>query len=175
MKKEEVINQAKENARQNFKEGLNCAESVLQAVIDTGIIEDFPPEVVALSTGFGGGIGQYGTICGALAGATIAVGCVHGRKNPKNGTFEERVAQLQGTPGLYRLFNNLPNDFAEKFGACQCEELTSEYKENFGAKERKKMCQQYVIEAAGMAVEYIIRGKEEGYTQKMRKNVPGRE
>ncbi|MGI6453228.1 MAG: C-GCAxxG-C-C family protein [Syntrophomonadaceae bacterium] len=175
MNKEEIINQARENARQNFREGLNCAESVLQAVVDTGIIEDFPPEIVAVSTGFGGGIGQYGTLCGALAGATIAVGCVHGRKNPKVGTFEERVNQLQGNPGLYRLFNNLPNDFAERFGACQCQELTSDFKDNFLSKERKKMCHQYVIEAAGMAVDYIIRGKEEGYTQKMRKNMHGKE
>jgi len=172
--KEELINQARENARQNFREGLNCGETVLKAVLDTGIIKDFPPEVVALATGFGGGIGQYGTVCGALAGATIAVGCVHGRKNPMNGTFEERVGQLQGNPGLYRLFNNLPNDFAEKFGTCECRELISGF-ESFEARERKKMCHQLVIEAAGMAVDYIIRGQEEGYTQKMRKNLAGKE
>jgi C_GCAxxG_C_C family probable redox protein len=175
MNKDELITQARENAKQNFREGLNCAESVLQAVIDTGLIKDFPPEVVAAATGFGGGIGQYGTLCGALAGATIAVGCVHGRKYPRNGTFEERVSQLQGNPGLYRLFNNLPNDFADKFGACECERLTSNYKNNFGAKERKKLCHQFVVEAAGMAAQYIIKGAEEGCSQKMRKNLPGKE
>ena len=175
MNREELINQAKENARQNFKEGLNCAESVLEAVIKTGIIKDFPPEVVAVATGFGGGIGQFGTICGALAGATIAVGCVHGRKIPKQETFEATVKQLQGNPGLYRLFNNLPNDFSENFGACDCEKLTQDYKENFGSVERKRMCHRFVIEAAGMAVKYIIAGTDEGYTQKMRKNMHGKE
>lgn len=175
MSGEEIINKAKENARQNFREGLNCAESVLEAVLNTGIIKDISPEVVAVSTGFGGGIGQYGAICGALAGAVMAVGCVHGRKNPKNGTFEERVSQLQGNPGLYRLFNNLPNDFVEKFGACECEKLTSEYKDNFEAKERKRQCHQYVIEAAGMAAKYIVMGNEEGFSQKMRKNMHGKD
>ncbi len=174
MSREDLINQAKENAKQNFREGLNCAESVLQAVIDTGLIKDFPPEVVAASTGFGGGIGQYGGICGALAGATIAVSCVHGRKKPKTGTFEERVAQLQGNPGLYRLFNNLPNDFADKFGACDCEKLTSEHIGNFATKERKQLCHQFVIAAAGMAAEYIIKGAEEGYADKMRRNLHGK-
>jgi C_GCAxxG_C_C family probable redox protein len=155
---------------------LNCAESVLQAVIDTGVIKDFPPEIVAVSIGFGGGIGQYGTICGALAGATIAVSCVHGRKNPMQGNFEERVAVLQGNPGLYRLFNNLPNDFMEIFSSCECEKLTSDYKGNFTAKERKKLRQQYVVEGAGIAVKYIIEGNEEnGFAQKMRRNVPGKE
>jgi len=173
--RDEIIDQAKANAKQNFREGLNCAESVLEAVINTGIIKDIPPEVVAVSTGFGGGIGQYGTICGALAGATIAVGCVHGRKNPKNGTFEERVRQLQGNPGLYRLFNNLPNDFAEKFGACECAALTSDYKDNFEAIERKRRCHQFVIEAAGIAAKYILMGSEEGYSQTMRKNMHGKE
>lgn len=176
MKKEELINEAKMAAKQNFREGLNCAESVLEAVIRTGVIQDFSPEIVAVATGFGGGIGQYGTICGALAGATIAVGCVHGRKNPKQGTFDERVKQLQGNPGLYRLFNNLPNDFAEKFGACECEALTRNYKDHFGAVERRKQCQQYVIEAAGMAVQYILAGSSgEGFAQKMRKNLHGKE
>jgi len=174
MDKEKVINEAKENAKQNFREGLNCSESVLEAVIKTGIIKDFSPEVVAVSTGFGGGIGQYGSVCGALAGATIAVGCAHGRKNPKEGTFEDRVKKLQGNPGLYRLFNNLPNDFAEKFGACECDKLTIAYKDDFEAKDRKRKCHQFVIEAAGMAAEYIIRGEEEGFTQKLRRNLPGK-
>lgn len=175
MNREDLINQVKENAKQNFRLGLNCAESVLQAVIDTGLIKDFPPEIVALSTGFGGGIGQYGTICGALAGATIAVSCVHGRKNPTKSTLEESVSQLQGNPGLYRLFNNLPNDFMERFGSCECEKLNIDYKDNWAAKERKRRCHQYVIEGAGMAVEYIIKGNEEGFSHKMRRNMPGKE
>ena len=175
MNKDELINQARENAKQNFREGLNCAESVLEAVVSTGIMKDVPPEIVAVSTGFGGGIGQYGSVCGALAGATIAVSCVHGRKNPKNGDFHERVSQLQGNPGLYRLFNNLPNDFADKFGACECAQLTADYKDNFSAVERKRQCHQFVIEAAGMAAKYILIGNEEGYCQKLRRNMSGKE
>jgi len=166
LNKEGLISQAKDNARQNFREGANCAESVVKAVYDTGIINDFPSEIIALSPGFGGGIGQYGTICGALAGATIAVGCVHGRQNPLNGTFEERVSQLQGSQGLYRLFNNLPKNFVEKFGSCDCSLLTIDYKDNLGARERKRQCLQYVIESAGMAIECIINGNEEGYTKR---------
>lgn len=169
MTKEELINKAKENARENFRLGLNCAESVLDAVVGTGVIKDFPAEIVALSTGFGGGVGQYGTVCGALTGAVMAVGSVHGRKNPKS----PNTTALQGnTSGLYRLFNNLPNDFVEQFGQCECGKLIAAF-EDFHAKERRKQCQQYVIEAAGMAVEYILRGGEEGYTQKMRKNIAG--
>lgn len=170
MNKEEMINKARDNAKQNFREGLNCAESVLAAIIDTGVIEDFSPEVVAVATGFGGGIGLYGAVCGALAGVVIAVGCVHGRKKPKSGTVEERVKQLQGNPGLYRLFNNLVNDFVERFGSCDCIKLTYDFRDDYKSKERKMRCLQYVVEAAGMATEYIMKNKDESYTQKMRKN-----
>jgi hypothetical protein len=46
----------KGNAKQNFRNGLNCAESVLKAIMDTEVT-DFPSEIVAVATGFGGGMG----------------------------------------------------------------------------------------------------------------------
>ena len=61
----DLVEQAKENARHNYKNGLNCAESVLKAIIDTGIT-DLPSEAVALATGFGGGLGLNGNNCGGL-------------------------------------------------------------------------------------------------------------
>lgn len=59
----DLVQKAKDNARQNFRDGINCAESVFKAVIDTGIT-GLEYEAVALSTGFGGGIGLAGYNCG---------------------------------------------------------------------------------------------------------------
>ena len=85
---EEVIAQVKERAKNNFRTGLNCAESVFEAVmsqVDTGL----PQETMCLMTGFGGGGGHFGDTCGALAGAMAALGAVYGRRevptNPKAG------------------------------------------------------------------------------------------
>jgi C_GCAxxG_C_C family probable redox protein len=40
------------------------------------------PDIPKMATAFGGGVGRSGALCGALAGATLAIGLVHGRKTP---------------------------------------------------------------------------------------------
>ncbi|MGI6453171.1 MAG: C-GCAxxG-C-C family protein [Syntrophomonadaceae bacterium] len=166
---EDLIQKAKDNAKQNFKDGLNCAESVLKAIIDTGVT-DFPPETVALATGFGGGMGLSGNNCGALAGAVMAVGAVHGRRNPLEGEFAERVDRLYGNPGLYRFFNGMPHEFRAKFGSLDCKKLNEGWDE-WTNKDRFRQCMKMVVEAAGMAMEYIIKGNTEGYTQPFGENM----
>jgi ADP-ribosylglycohydrolase len=79
MTPEELIAQVKQRAKANFKTGMNCAESVFEAVlsqIDTGL----PHEIMCVMTGFGGGGGYFGDTCGALVGAMAALGAVYGRR-----------------------------------------------------------------------------------------------
>ena len=168
----ELVEKARANAKQNFRDGLNCSESVFKAVIDTGIT-DFPAETVALATGFGGGMGLAGNNCGALIGAVMAVGAVHGRRNPLEGKFQDRVDRLYGNPGLYRLFNGMSHDFKEKFGTLDCGKLNENYPEWFD-KDRFRACLKMVIEAAGMAMAYMLKGQEEGYIQPFGENVAKR-
>ena len=80
MEAEKKIADIKERARKNFSKGYNCAECVLEAVlthVDTGL----PKTVQKMATGFGGGVGLYGDTCGAITGAVLAVGAVHGRSD----------------------------------------------------------------------------------------------
>lgn len=169
---DDLVQKAKDNAKQNFKDGLNCSESVFKAVIDTGVT-GLDPEAVSLATGFGGGIGLAGHSCGALIGAVMAVGAVHGRRNPLEGEFKDRVDRLYGNPGLYRLFNGMSHEFKEKFGALDCSKLNETYPEWFD-KDRFRECMKMVIYAAGMAMEYIQKVEKEGYTQPFGANVAGR-
>lgn len=168
----EMVEKAKENAKQNFRDGLNCSESVFKAIIDTGVTS-LPPEAVAVATGFGGGMGLAGNNCGALVGAVMAVGAVHGRTNPLEGEFQQRVDRLYGNPGLYRFFNGMSHEFKEKFGALDCKTLNKDYPE-WMDKNRFRQCMKMVVDAAGMAMEYIEKGKEEGYTQPFGENVAGK-
>lgn len=169
----EFVEKVKDNAANNFKVGLNCAESVLKAVLDTGVAPDFSPQAVAMATGFGGGMGLAGHNCGALVGAVMAVGAVHGRKNPLEGEFQDRVDRLYGNPGLYRFFNGMSHEFKEKYGALDCKTLNQDYPEWFD-KNRFKACMKMVIDIAGMAAEYIEKGNAEGYTQAFGENVAGK-
>ncbi|MBZ4653756.1 MAG: GCAxxG family protein [Peptococcaceae bacterium] len=68
MLEQDLVTKAKDLAAANFKEKMNCAESVFSALRGVGLI-DCPAETVALATGFGGGIGLTGYACGALLGA----------------------------------------------------------------------------------------------------------
>lgn len=154
MQPEEVIAQVKAKAKANFRTGLNCAESVYVAVIsvvDTGL----PPETMCLMTGFGGGGGHFGDTCGALVGAMAALGAVYGRRrippDPKTGREE-----MHGEPGLYRLFNRLPNEFQRRFGSTQCRVLTGHWTKDWLCKEHLSFCRNLTIAAAGLAAEIAV-------------------
>jgi len=159
-------------AKNNFRQGLNCAESVYAALVDADLVE-LPPDTVALTTAFGGGLGLSGGMCGALVAATMGVSSVHGRRHPAEGNQEEIIDKLYGNPGLYRFFNQIPHKFIEKFGSTQCIELNKDFPEWFN-KDRFRKCMNIVVESAAMAVEFIYQGKREGYGQPFGKNMAGK-
>ncbi len=84
---------------------------------------NFPLEVTALATGFGGGIGSSGNNCGALTGAVIAVGMKIGRISPDYSID-------------YRAFNRIPYKFEALFGSPNCKDLVKNY--DFSSIERKE-------------------------------------
>lgn len=160
MNNDELINQIKQRARKNFSLGFNCAECVFEAVIST-IDTKLPPEALKVMTGFGGGIGLYGDTCGALTGAVAAVGAAHGRSGLPTAIDAKAVAkeageQLYGKPGLYRLFNQLPNRFGAKYGGTLCRELTIKWQNDWLCREHALTCREFITEAAGIAAELIL-------------------
>jgi len=139
-----------EKARGYFREGLNCSECVFQTFLD---LEDthLPQEVIALATGFGGGIGRTRNICGAISGAVMAVSATKGRKNLwEKETPRERAAQL--TP-IYTPFANMITEIKERYGTIICSELSAPLGE-FEGKARKKNCQDIIGYAASLVAKY---------------------
>ena len=106
MRPEEVGRRAAEL----FGSGLNCAESVLQANMESlGVEGDWFPRV---ATGFGSGISEAGIVCGAVTGAVIAAGWVMGRDGPDESRDE-----------LYQVVASFMNHFEEEHGSLVCREL----------------------------------------------------
>ncbi|MFC1834740.1 C-GCAxxG-C-C family protein [Thermodesulfobacteriota bacterium] len=175
MTKEEQIEEIKQRARKNFSLGYNCAECVTEAVltlVDTGL----PPEVKKLATGFGGGIGLYGDTCGALAGGVMAVSAVHGRESLPEGDDRKDVAvkskkQLYGNPGLYRLFNQLPNSLREKYGDTLCREITKMWHDSWLCREHALHCREIITDIAGIAAELILSERDDLASRPFGKNV----
>jgi C_GCAxxG_C_C family probable redox protein len=174
MTREEKIEEIRQRARKNFSLGYNWGECVAEAVfalVDTG----FPEEVKKLATGFGGGIGLYGDTCGGITGAVMAVSAVHGRTSLPEGERKEALMkakeQLYGKPGLYRLFNQIPNRIKEKYGHTLCRDLVSKWRRDWLSRDRALFCREVLTDAAGIAAELILSDRDELASKTFGENV----
>jgi C_GCAxxG_C_C family probable redox protein len=174
MTQEEQIEAIRQRARKNFSKGFNCAECVVEAVVN--IVETgLPRDIQKLATGFGGGVGLFGDTCGAIAGAVLAVGAVHGRGSLPEGEPREAskmaAQELYGKPGLYRLFNQIPNRIKDKFGSTICRDITSPWKESWLCRSHALHCREIITESAKIAAELILSDKTELASQPFGANV----
>ncbi|AEB08833.1 C-GCAxxG-C-C family protein [Desulfobacca acetoxidans] len=173
MQQEEIIARVRQRAVDNFKSGLNCAESVFTAVL-AELEGDLSPEVMCVVTGFGSGGGLFGGTCGSLNGAIAALGLVYGRRQPPDGTLEEKRAQLYGNPGLYRIYNRLSNVFQERFGTTLCREITQPWRGQWFTRDRLKQCLKTVSFMAEKAAEMVFpRDRDFWGSQPLGENVLG--
>lgn len=169
---EETIAKVRERARKNFSKGWNCGECVLEAVlahIDVGL----PKETLRVVTGFGGGVGLFGDTCGAINGAMIAVSSVHGRDTLEEGENSRAVNKenLYGKPGLYRLFNQIPNMVEQKYGKTLCREIAAEWQDDWLCRDHALHCREIITDLAEYAAQLIAGNKEELASKPFGKNV----
>jgi len=69
--------------------------------------------------------------------------------------------ELYGRPGLYRLFNQIPNRFREKFGTTQCREITAAWQDQWLCREHALHCREIITETAGIAAALALGEREE--------------
>ena len=102
-----------EKAKENFKIGFNCAESVLKSLTtEMGIECSYIPKI---ATGFGAGLGRHGEICGAITGAVMALGLKYGRSDTKDPEAKEKA---------YAIVDGFIKAFESKFKNVRCIDLT---------------------------------------------------
>lgn len=142
MNKEERIERAKEL----FKSGFNCSQSVVAAFADLyGLTEE---QALKVSSSFGGGIGRMRETCGAACGIFLLAGLKYGSTDPKN-------AEAKGEN--YRIVQDLAADFIAANGFLKCRDLLGldkDAKETYKPAERnaayyaKRPCVEIVAAAA---------------------------
>jgi C_GCAxxG_C_C family probable redox protein len=76
-----------EKAVSFFKEGFICSESVLMAMQDYLGLEINPK----IATGFGGGVGRKGSVCGAVTGSILAINLKYGREKLEDNDIKEKA------------------------------------------------------------------------------------
>jgi C_GCAxxG_C_C family probable redox protein len=103
----------KKSSKDYFMEGGNCSESTLLGISESlGEKCKFIPQI---ASGFGGGFGRHGEVCGAISGSVMALGLVYGRKDPKDAGAKEKI---------YGIVDEYLKKFIEKYGTISCRELT---------------------------------------------------
>lgn len=99
-------------AREYFKNGYNCCQSVLLAFRDViGLPEE---EIAGISSGFGGGMGRLREVCGAVSGMTFMAGVISPAANPSDA--ERKKAN-------YALVQDFAAEFSAENGSIICREL----------------------------------------------------
>jgi len=134
---------AANRADELFHSGWNCAESVFVAIHEQAGDGEAP---VQLLTALGGGMGCKRT-CGALSGATVALGIAYGRTSPDEAA--KKVASAKA--------RELCTGFRERFHSIDCWELTSVYENE---QDRKRGCTALVRTAVELVCELMAERRD---------------
>lgn len=116
-----------QEAEEAFTTGFMCSETVL-SVLDENYELDMGSDAIAMSTGFPYGFGDGGNVCGAVAGATMALGKVFGRSVKGDPSYEKCI----------NLVRELNDKIAKDYKTSICPELIADY--DFAEPSRKVYC-----------------------------------
>lgn len=126
---------AAQRAFEYHKSGFHCAEAVSKAILETYGDRSFP-DISKFASAFGGGVGKsHQEMCGALAGAFIAIGGLLGRNRPD--------AEWTDASDMA---SELRRRFVETHHTTQCSALL----EKFGTQTDMMRCKKLSGEVAGM-------------------------
>jgi len=139
-----------EQAKENFLNGYNCAQSVILAFADD--INMDKETALKIASPFGGGLGGLREVCGAVSAMSMIIGMKNGYSDPKSQKEKKE---------LYSLIQKAAKEFEEENGSIICgvllgvkekcqppEERTKEYY-------KKRPCADLVAMAAGICEEAI--------------------
>ncbi len=106
------MSEKEKRARELFRSGYNCAQSVFCTFCDeTGMkFED----ALKLSSSFGGGMGRLREVCGAVSAMFMIAGILYGYTSPNND-------EIKGQH--YTLIQELAEKFKQKYDTIICREL----------------------------------------------------
>ncbi|MBP3921852.1 MAG: C_GCAxxG_C_C family protein [Ruminiclostridium sp.] len=101
-----------DKAKELFKKGYNCAQSVLIAFSDMTGFDEKTSAMIA--SGFGGGMGRMREVCGAVSGMFIAYNMMNGYSDPTDNDGKMRN---------YADIQKLAANFKAENGSIICKEL----------------------------------------------------
>ena len=152
-------------ARENQMEhGMSCSESVLNALIRSGIL-DLPESYTRIATGLSGGLAASGNTCGAIYGGLLALGWVYGRRDPFQAPKAPDPSKQQEFEKDYRFnmmrrFNCFFHEMEEQMGSTYCRDIIAGQGSYFDDR-RVMKCPDIIVTAAKTAIHYLELSDEE--------------
>lgn len=101
-----------EKAVDYFCQGYNCAQSTAAAFAERFGLA--PEQTLAMTAGFGGGVGGTRGMCGAVSAMVFALSIANGAYDPMDNAAKT---------ALYKNVREAIAEFGEKFGTTSCREL----------------------------------------------------
>lgn len=95
-----------------FKGGFSCTQALLSTFSEELGMDRATACKVA--SGFGGGVGRTGNICGAVSGAIMVIGLKYGKAVPENCAERERT---------YELVQEFVREYTALHGSVNCTDL----------------------------------------------------
>lgn len=156
--KEDGMSKHSTLAKDLFKKGYSCSQSVVLAFCDEMGLD--AETALKISSSFGGGMGRLREACGAVTGMFIVAGMLDGYSDPT-----DKIAKAEH----YKRIQSLAMNFKNENKSIVCRELLglSVEKESHIPEERnksyykKRPCAELVEYAAKILDEYILNKKSE--------------
>jgi len=140
----------RKKALETFEKGYNCAQSVLFAyAADLGLD---PVDALKVSSGFGGGMGRIQSVCGAVTGAFMAIGCRFGKIREGDTAAKEKT---------YTLVKRFAEEFRRVHGSILCSDIvgcdlnTPEGRKYYKDNNLTEKCARCVGDSAGLLRSYL--------------------
>lgn len=145
-----------ELAKELFKKGYNCSQSVFAAFCDEMGL-DFET-ALKIASSFGGGMGRLREVCGAVTGMFMVAGMVYGYSDPLDKTAKAEH---------YKLIQSMGKKFKDENGSIICRELLGLSAENdtpipedrTEEYYKRRPCAELVEQAAIILDEYIKKNR----------------
>ncbi len=137
----DLATEMRSKAGEIFRGGYNCSEAIFVAFREL-VAPDLNPELVRVFTGYGGGLGRAGCMCGALTGSVAILSLLTGRVN-QEGDREK----------CYEHARSFHDRFEHKFSATCCRVLNPH---PYETKEHLKNCLKITGNTAKLLTEYLI-------------------
>lgn len=139
--------QARRRAEELFlREMYSCSEAVF-ATMNEYLGSPLPKEFVRIATGFRGGMGGSGGVCGALSGGVMALGLALGKDTPGGPTEE-----------LSEAVRMLRTRFIARRGCSCCRDLIARFEDHDDPR-RREFCAKIATGVVGDAIE-ILKDRE---------------